>query len=149
MRKNMDHFSINQIQGHAQGNICSTKCSPRAALVSSLGDWRRAQQFTHFLSFKIAQIRNIPYVKWAYKTTNVSHLISEVRKVMRPYFTQCSVGYPCWPLQPLVAPDKIEKKFRRLRLLLYLYLCSFLYWEGDKGPGPGQGVKSVFGKIIL
>ncbi len=58
----------------------------RASLVPSLGDWRRAQQLTHFRLLKRAQICKIHYIKWAYKATNVSHLISKIRKVMRPWF---------------------------------------------------------------
>ncbi len=61
-------------------------CMVRAALVPSLGDWRMAQQLTRFLLLKRAQMHNIPYIKWAYKTTNVSHLISKIRKVMRPWY---------------------------------------------------------------
>ncbi len=37
----------------------------RAALVPSLGDWRRVQPLTRLLLFKRAQLRNIPYIKWA------------------------------------------------------------------------------------
>ncbi len=65
--------------------VLALQCGLRAALVPSLGDLRRAQQLTRFLLLKRAQIRNIPYIKWAYKTTNVIHLISQIRKVMRPW----------------------------------------------------------------
>ena len=64
---------------------CTTVQWVRAALVPSLGDWQRAQVLTRYLLLKRAQIRDIPYIKWAYKTTNVSRLISKIRKVMRPW----------------------------------------------------------------
>ncbi len=66
----------------------------RAALVPSLGGWRRAQELSRFLLLKRAQIWNIPYIKWAYKITNVSHLISKIREVMRPWKHKI---YSIWP----------------------------------------------------
>ncbi len=56
----------------------------RAASLPSLGDWQRAQLLTDFLLLKRAQIRNILYIKWAYKVSGVSHLISKIREVKRP-----------------------------------------------------------------
>ena len=92
--------------------------SNRAALVPSLGDWRRAQQLTGFLLLKRAQMRNIPYIKWAYKTTNVSHLISKIRKVMRP-----------WPELPDLVKIKLFKRHNSCKYIPFLpKLCASI-WE--------------------
>ncbi len=63
---------------------CNILVLIRAALHPRLADWRRAQFFTRFLLLNRAQIRNVPYVKWAYKIWSVSHLISKIREVMWP-----------------------------------------------------------------